>query len=125
MDEYQKYRQISVHNGTADTMTLGKFDNGGPTSYTKKAGDSTYFDLGDEWDKITKKYGLDIQGKQMFEYFNKPALDDAVKAGKKIRFSHNPEIYGDCTLSWEWNYLKSSYGYTDIIKKGDFWYAVK
>ena len=39
----------------------------------------------------------------MFDYFNKPALDDAINAGKEIRFSHNPEAYGECALKSLWS----------------------
>ena len=53
-----------------------------------------------------EKYCLDKAGKNMFNYFNKPALDDAVKDSKEIRFSHDPETYGECALKWEWDYLQ-------------------
>ena len=56
----------------------------------------------------------------MFDYFNKPALDDAVSAGKKIRFSHNPEAYGECALKWEWDYLQEKHGYFALEKKEIF-----
>lgn len=92
---------------------------------TVKAGDTTYFSLGTEWDKITDTYGLDVAGQNMFDYFNKPALDDAINAGKEIRFSHNPEAYGECALKWEWDYLQEKHGYFALEKKGDFWYATK
>ncbi len=93
--EYEKYRVDSVHNIGSDTMTLGKYEptiraDGtkdfsvpGSGAYTVKAGDTTYFSLGTEWDKITDTYGLDAAGQNMFDYFNKPALDDAVSAGKR------------------------------------------
>ena len=135
--EYEKYRVDSVHNIGSDTMTLGKYEptiraDGtkdfsvpGSGAYTVKAGDTTYFSLGTEWDKITDTYGLDAAGQNMFDYFNKPALDDAVSAGKKIRFSHNPEAYGECALKWEWDYLQEKHGYFALEKKGDFWYATK
>ena len=135
--EYEKYRVDSVHNIDSDTMTLGKYEptiraDGtkdfsvpGSGAYTVKAGDTTYFSLGTEWDKITDTYGLDAAGQNMFDYFNKPALDDAVSAGKKIRFSHNPEAYGECALKWEWDYLQEKHGYFALEKKGDFWYATK
>lgn len=63
----------------------------------------------------------------MFELFNKPALDYAVENGKTIRFSQDPtlSIYEGSALADEWNYLKSKYGYSDLIKEGEFWYAVK
>ena len=120
-------------------MTLGKYEptiraDGsqdwsipGPNSYISKAGDTTYFSLGDDWNKITAKYGLDAEGKEMFKYFNKPALDDAVAQGKTIRFSHNPKLpqYKEAALRWEWDYLKEHHGYVDVYKKGDFWYGTK
>ena len=135
--EYEKYLVDSVHNIDSDTMTLGKYEptirvDGtkdfsvpGPGAYTIKAGDTTYFSLGTEWDKITDTYSLDAAGQNMFDYFNKPALDDAVSAGKEIRFSHNPEAYGECALKWEWDYLQEKHGYFALEKKGDFWYATK
>ncbi|AYE35831.1 hypothetical protein CP523_05730 [Clostridium septicum] len=61
----------------------------------------------------------------MFDLFNVPALDDAVKSGKEIRYSHHPEQYGDCALLKEWEYLKSEYGFKRLIKEGEFWYAIK
>ena len=135
--EYEKYRVASVHNVDSNIMTLGKYEptiraDGikdfsvpGPGAYTVKAGDTTYFSLGTEWDKITDTYGLDAAGQNMFDYFNKPALDDAVSACKEIRFSHNPEAYGECALKWEWAYLQEKHGYFALEKRGDFWYAIK
>lgn len=134
---YEKYRVDSVHNPNSDIMTLGKYEptiraDGtkdfsipGADAYTVKAENTTYFSLGTEWDNITETYGLDKAGKNMFDYFNKPALDDAVKAGKEIRFSHDPEAYGECALKWEWDYLQEKYGYFALEKRGDFWYAAK
>ena len=54
-----------------------------------------------------------------------PALDGAIKLGKEIRFSHAPRAYGDCALADEWNYIMLKCAYTDLIKRGDFWYGVK
>ena len=137
LEEYEKYRIASVHNVDSNIMTLGKYEptiraDGtkdfsvpGPGAYTVKAGGTTYFSLGTEWDKITDTYGLDAAGQNMFDYFNKPALDDAVRAGKEIRFSHNPEAYGECALKWEWDYLQEKHGYFALEKRGDFWYATK
>ena len=139
LEEYEMYRTKSVINPDSDTMTLGKYEptirpdgtpdwsTPGPNSYISKAGDTTYFSLGDDWDKITVEYGLDAEGKEMFKYFNKPALDDAVAQGKTIRFSHDPtlKIYEDKAIRWEWDYLHEQYGYTGPYKIGEFWYAIK
>ena len=139
LEEYEMYRTKSVINPDSDTMTLGKYEptirpdgtpdwsTPGPNSYISKAGDTTYFSLGDDWNKLTEAYHLDSRGKQMFEAFNKPALDDAVAQGKTIRFSHNPKLpqYEESALRWEWDYLKEHHGYVDVYKKGDFWYGTK
>ena len=50
-------------------------------------------------------------------------LDDAVKSGNRIRFSHNLTAYGNCALKNEWQYLKDTFGYTRLKKIGDFCYA--
>ena len=135
--KYEKYRVDSVHNINSDIMTLGKYEStiradgtrdysvSDLGAYIVKAGDTTYFSLGTKWDKITDRYNLDVVGQNMFDYFNKPVLDDAVNAGKEIRFSHNPQAYGECALKWEWDYLQEKHGYFALEKKGDFWYATK
>ncbi|RSI65684.1 hypothetical protein D8863_08745 [Streptococcus oralis] len=139
LEEYEMYRTKSVINPDSDTMTLGKYEptirpdgtpdwsTPGPNSYISKAGDTTYFSLGDDWNKITVEYGLDAEGKELFKYFNKPALDDAVAQGKTIRFSHNPKLeeYKKSALRWEWDYLHEQYGYPEPVKIGEFWYAIK
>lgn len=61
----------------------------------------------------------------MFAYFNVPALDDAVKAGKEIRFSHDPRLseYETSYLASEWSYLKNKHVYKTLKKIGDVWIA--
>ena len=139
LEEYEMYRTKSVINPDSDTMTLGKYEptirpdgtpdwsTPGPNSYISKAGDTTYFSLGDDWNKLTEAYHLDSRGLQMFEAFNKPALDDAVAQGKTIRFSHDPrlKIYEKSALRWEWDYLRAQHGYKDIDFMGGYWYADK
>ncbi|MBF2477014.1 hypothetical protein IA829_13900 [Listeria seeligeri] len=63
----------------------------------------------------------------MFEYFNVPALDDAVESGKDIRFSHKPDLkeYKNSYLAQEWQYLQEEYGFSRLIQRGDVWYAIK
>lgn len=137
LKDYLKYREMSINNPDSDTMTLGKYRPSinpdgtenwaipGLDAYVTKAGDTTYFSLGNEWDKITNQYGLDTAGKDMFKLFNIPALDDAANAGKDIRFSHDPTAYGNCALKWEWDYLMGEHGFTGLIQMGDFWYGIK
>ena len=139
LEEYEMYRTKSVINPESDTMTLGKYEptirpdgtpdwsTPGPNSYISKAGDTTYFSLGDDWNKITVEYGLDAEGTEMFKHFNKPALDDAVAQGKTIRFSHDPrlELSPETALAKEWKYLQEYHGYKDLDIIGDYWYANK
>lgn len=63
----------------------------------------------------------------MFEAFNKPALDDAVASGKKIRFSHDPRLkeYEGSALDWEWSYLRDKHKFKRLKKIGEYWYAIK
>ena len=136
-EAYTEIRKMSIKNPESDTMTLGKYEptirpdgkldwnTPGPGSYIKKADGSSYFDVGNLWNKIKEKFNLDDN--QMFEAFNKPALDDAVAQGKTIRFSHDPrlELSSETALAKEWNYLQEQYGYKRLKLKGGYWYGVK
>ena len=68
------------------------------------------------------KYGLTNQ--EMFEFFNKPVLQDAITYKKAIRFSHNP-VNDDGFLGMEWEFIKSILNITDknLVKIGDMWYV--
>ena len=101
------------------------WDTPGPGSYIKKADGSSYFDVGDLWNKIKEKYNLN--DKQMFDALNKPALDDAAAQGKTIRFSHDPTLdkYKNSALRWEWDYLQEQHGYKGLKPKGGYWYGIK
>ncbi len=61
----------------------------------------------------------------MFEYFNKPALYDAIQSKKKIRFSHDPRAFGGGFLHDEWEYIKSTINLKDsnLFLEGGFWYV--
>jgi hypothetical protein len=122
-DEFSTIRQSSIKNPDADSLTLGRYTDG-PDSYIARAGtDSSYFDIGDDWVSIQEKY--ELSDAEMFEYFNKPALADALANGKAIRFSHDPRSVDKGFLVDEWAYIKQSLELTDddLIKKGDFWYV--
>ncbi|MDO5414170.1 MAG: RHS repeat-associated core domain-containing protein [Bacillota bacterium] len=124
---YDKIYEISIHNPNSNSMTLGKYFDGTleSSSYVARAeltGD-TYFSLGDKWNDIKNTYGL--SDKEMFDIFNTRALDDAVMQGKTIRFSQNPKEYPNSALEDEWEYLQGKHNYHDIIKKGEYWYAIK
>ena len=122
---YEKIYEISIHNPNSDSMILGKYFDGTieSGSYVARAevSDNTYFSLGTQWDDISGAYGL--TDKDMFNLFNKRALDDAVAQGKIIRFSQNPMEWSGTALGDEWNYLQSKHGYTRLKQIGDYWYA--
>lgn len=138
VDEYKELRNLSIHNLTSDTLTLGRYrptidadgteiwDIPGPDSYNtiaKKDG-HMYFDMGSAYEETMKKYNL--SSKDMFKLFNAPALDDAVMSGKKIRFIHDPEAEEnkDRSIYQEYIYLNDKYKF-NIVKEGEFWYAKK
>ena len=125
LEEYERIREMSIHNPDSDSMTLGKYFDGTieSGSYVAKAeatGD-TYFSLGTRWEELENTYGL--TDKDMFDLFNKTALDDAVAQGKTIRFSQDPTEWSGTALGDEWNYLKDKYKYTRLKQIGDYWYA--
>lgn len=127
LNDYLAIRDASVHNSYSDSMTLGKYfdDN---ISYIESAKDkgSMFFDLGDDWNIIKDKYG--IGDDDLFEIFNKPALDDAVKNGKTIRFSHDPRLpkYSGSALDDEWSYLMKNHGFKDLKEvEGGGWIAIQ
>jgi hypothetical protein len=125
VEEFKKIRISSLKNpdGKLNTLTLGKYSEG-PDSYITMAGnDSSYFDLGEQWGIIKQKYGL--SNKEMFGYFNRPILDDAVSSGRTIRFSHKPTEYKGSFLAEEREYLKDKLRLNDenLIFEGGFWYV--
>ncbi len=122
VDEYNDIRGSSVKNPDSDTLTLGSYGDGGADSYTARAGETSYFDMGADWNRVQDKY--DLSDDEMFKYFNLPILDEATKGGKTIRFSHNP-IGDKGFLGMEWEYIKSSLGISDVdlVFEGGFWYV--
>ncbi|MBQ8678975.1 MAG: hypothetical protein IJ530_04345 [Treponema sp.] len=145
-DKYKEYRVKSIHNPESNEMTFGRYDverdpvtgkpikdaDGNvirlPSNYIEKAGDTTYFDLGNDWEIQTKEYRLDHRGKQLFNYYNRPAIDDAINNGKQLRFCHDPRKNHNCALEWEWEHIKNKMNIDDAdkalrLKKDGFWYV--
>ena len=94
-------------------------------SYIVRAGDTTYFDLGSEkWNDLKKDYGL--TDNDLFQYFNVPALDEAIASGKTIRFSHDPRLLKrkrKKSLWKEWQHLREKLNLDDgnLVLRGDFY----
>lgn len=132
-DEYLAIKKRSVHNVESTTLVLGKYkptvSNGvedwsipGSDSYVAIARieKATYFDLGSEWGSITSKYKL--SDNEMFDAFNIPVLDNAVSAGKQIKFTHDPRVGGGF-LKKEWEYLQNTHGFKRLKESNGVWYA--
>ena len=76
--------------------------------------------MGSNWNKVKKEY--DLTDSQMFEAFNIPVLDNAVKAGKKIKFADDPRKSSGF-LKDEWQYLQDAHGYKALEEIDGVWYA--
>ena len=61
---------------------------------------------------------------ELFKYFNISFLEDSIKNGKTIRFSHNP-VGDKKSLGKEWAYIKKRLNLSDddLYRKGGFWYV--
>ena len=105
----------------ADAVVLGKYGDGGPTSYTSiaKEMDAQYFQL-DNWQEIAEAYSEDEIWK-----INERFLDIQTSSGREIYLSHNPNDYINKTdfYSRELRYLVEN-GYK-FVKKGDLWHAIR
>lgn len=111
-EQYLEYLKNSQHYTNSKDVMLGKYDNGGPTSYinqaTKNGRNYSYFDTGNDYNTIKTQYGY--SDSDMFELFNKPFLDDAISQGKTFHFSHNP-VNDTGALGQEFAYLQE-HGYS-------------
>lgn len=101
--EYEALLNDAIKNSDSNTMVLGKYTRDS-SSYlaVAKENNAMYFDMGDKWGKIKNTYNLTDDS--MFKLFNLPALDDAIKNGKTIQFTHDP-VYDRGALGKELKYL--------------------
>lgn len=82
-----------------------------------------YFDMGDDWNRAQDVFGIERRD-EMFDFFNRPALDEAIQRGMEIRFTHNPTLDKRSFLAMEAKYLVA-HGY-DIVPDGNGgWYATR
>ena len=109
-----------MHNIDSDTMTLGKYEptiraDGtkdfsipGPGAYTVKAGDTTYFSLGTEWDYLQEKHGyFALEKKEIFGMQQNNFNDIRIDTGKKIK-----KIFGNKIRGIE---------YYDVVEEAGHW----
>jgi hypothetical protein len=123
VDEFKAIRKSSIKNPDADSMTLGRYTKDSDSYIARAGNNSSYFDLGEEWNLIKAKYGL--SEREMFDCFNRPALDDAITGGKTIKFSHNPLEFRTGALYQEWEYIKQKMNLSDsdLVLRGGFFYV--
>jgi hypothetical protein len=122
--EWAAMRAKSIVNQHTDTgiFTFGEYFED-ERSYTIRAGNTSFFDMGDGWKQTMKRY--DLSKGEMFELFNKPAIDDAFEAGMQFRFTHDPrKVPAHTSLFQEWKYIQSLYeSNAKLEEEGGFWYV--
>ena len=107
----------------ADSVVLGKYESGSPTSYDSVAKDidAQYFNL-DNWNELSSKYTREEIWK-----INERFLDIQTSSGREIYLSHNPfeELVKTQSTYYkqEINYLLNN-GY-HFVKEGDLWHAIR
>lgn len=124
-EDYLELREHSLHNQGSDTLVLGRFVENDPSSYIEvaKRDGAMYFDMGDDWNRAQDVFGIERRD-EMFDFFNRPALDEAIQRGMEIRFTHNPTLDKRSFLAMEAKYLEA-HGY-DIVPDGNGgWYATR
>jgi uncharacterized protein YukE len=122
IDDYNAIYNSSIKNPTSDTLTMGKYMEDA-SSYTVKAGNTSYFDLGSDWNVVKQKYNL--TDAEMFDYFNRPVLINALSRSKTIRFTHSPLEHRVGSMAQEWELIKMMLEKTDadLFFDGGFWYV--
>jgi len=82
--DYEALARLGTHNPESSKVMLGKFEDGGATSYIARAGNEfTYFSL-PEWDAISQ-----IVGKDNMWLINKAFLNQQIALGKTFYASHS------------------------------------
>src|SRR5690606_4795213 len=118
----RKLAAAATRNSGAAKVKVGKFVEGRASSSERRAGEAyTFFEL-DHYREIREIVGDD----KMWDV-NLQFIDDAISAGKKFFFSHNPADKANLTGAFkkEVDYL-SSKGYDQYKQVGEnLWEATK
>jgi hypothetical protein len=87
--QIEDYVTFATQNKYAQQVMLGKYGDGGPSSYIQRAGNEyTYFDMGSEkWNEAERL--VNGNSLEMWE-INKEFLYQQKVAGKQFYFSHEP-----------------------------------
>jgi len=80
-----------------------------------------YFDMADDWNRAQDVFGIDRRD-EMFDFFNRPALDEAMQRGMNIRITHDPKKDPSSYLAMEVEYL-IDHGYFIRSDGNGGWYA--
>lgn len=89
--QIEEYVAQATQQGNQGKVMLGKYDNGGPTSYIARAGnDHTYFDMGNEmWIEAESIVNGNVD--EMWK-INKGFIEDQKDLGKEFYLSHDPDL---------------------------------
>lgn len=120
-EQINYYVNLSTKQSHNNKVMLGKYDNGGPSSYINRAGsDHVYFDMGDKWDEA---YSLVNESNEEIWKINKRFIDNQKTQGKEFWFSHDPySPLNEQFFAKEVNYL-IDLGVKDFEKIGTLWKA--
>ena len=101
----------STHNPDAESMTLGKYGDGGDDSYIGKAGDDSTYYNSDNYEGIQDEYHQ--SDSDMYEAGgNKDFVEQNIDEGKDVQFSHDPRV-DDGALGEEWGTVQEKTGAND------------
>lgn len=122
MEEAEEYAFNAIRGPRhADSVLLGKYEEGRPTSYDAVARSlgAQYFNL-TNWDKLSNRYS-----KEELWKINRRFLDIQMSSGREIYLSHKPKDYldKDYFYSWELRYLQEN-GYY-FKQEGEVWHALR
>lgn len=116
-----------THNPSSNKVMLGTTAEGITWHQAGEQQGMTYF-YSPNWDNYVAQYGKDAM-----RALNKDFLYRQRMAGKQFWFSHDPMLtlsdYSDSSFAMELNWLKESYGLTQLTKSnftrsGSYWYFV-
>jgi hypothetical protein len=124
INETEEYAFNAIKGSdNADSVVLGKYEQGSNTSYDSVARDidAQYFNL-DNWNELSSKYS-----KEEIWKINERFLDIQTSSGREIYLSHNPfdelTLAKDSYYERELNYLIDN-GY-HFVEEGDLWHAIR
>jgi RHS repeat-associated protein len=116
---YRDIAALATRNGSAAEVVLGKYGDGGASSYISvaKSRGAAYFSLGDLWNDVGAAFG---EGN--LTVINKWFLRQQLDAGKRFVLSHDPAL-ATGSFADEVRFLAQE-GF-QFVKDGQIWRAVR